>query len=218
MVTAALAAGLTTFAAHAEGPDFLDQQKMAAVKASAIETKSDTDKGKPQAVSAVSTNTIDGMDMQALREVKTGPAAEIDRTVTSSIRADAPTAAVGGGAYSALISKYAAAHGVPVALATAVVRIESNFRPNARGGAGEVGLMQIKPATARAMGYSGSTKGLYDPATNIRFGMKYLGMAHQLGGGDTCGTILRYNAGHGAKRMNKVSSAYCAKVKRYLAS
>ena len=27
-------------------------------------------------------------------------------------------------------------------------------------------------------------------------------MAHKLGGGDTCATILRYNAGHAAKRMN----------------
>jgi hypothetical protein len=27
---------------------------------------------------------------------------------------------------------------------------------------------------------------------------------------------LRYNAGHGAKRMNKVSAAYCARVKRHM--
>jgi soluble lytic murein transglycosylase-like protein len=118
--------------------------------------------------------------------------------------------------YDAIIAKHAARHGVPVALASAVVRVESNYRPNARGQAGEVGLMQIKPATARMMGYSGSAKGLYDPETNIRYGMKYLAKAHQLGGGDTCGTILRYNAGHGAKRMNKISAAYCSKVKRII--
>ncbi|WP_421925878.1 lytic transglycosylase domain-containing protein [Neoaquamicrobium sediminum] len=149
----------------------------------------------------------------------------VDKTTTASIPADkAPRStkatvaakAGKGGSYSAIISKYASQHGVPVALANAVVRIESNYRPNARGRAGEIGLMQIKPATARMMGYSGSAKGLYDPETNIRYGMKYLAKAHQLGGGDTCGTILRYNAGHGAKRMNKVSAAYCAKVKRQL--
>jgi soluble lytic murein transglycosylase-like protein len=66
------------------------------------------------------------------------------------------------------------------------------------------------------LGYSGSTKGLYDPDTNIKWGMKYLAMAHDLGGGSTCGTILKYNAGHGAKRMNPISAAYCAKVKRKL--
>jgi soluble lytic murein transglycosylase-like protein len=114
--------------------------------------------------------------------------------------------------YGSIISKYAKQYGVPVELAHAVVRIESNFNPKARGSAGEIGLMQIKPATARSMGYSGSKKGLYDPETNIRYGMKYLSMAHELGGGETCGTILRYNAGHGAKRMNPVSKRYCGKV------
>ena len=122
------------------------------------------------------------------------------------------------GRYGAIIARHAQANGVPAYLAQAVVRVESNFRPNARGSAGEVGLMQIKPATARMLGYSGSIKGLFDPETNIRFGMKYLGQAHKLGGGDTCGTILRYNAGHGAKRMNPVSSAYCSKVKKLIAS
>jgi len=115
-----------------------------------------------------------------------------------------------------LIAKYAAAEGVPVALAHAVIRVESNYRPNARGRAGEIGLMQIKPATARGMGFTGSAKALYDPATNLRWGMKYLGKAHQLGRGSTCGTILRYNAGHSAKRMNKISAAYCGKVKQVM--
>jgi soluble lytic murein transglycosylase-like protein len=96
------------------------------------------------------------------------------------------------------------------------VRVESNFNPRARGSAGEIGLMQIKPATARMMGYRGGAKGLYDPETNIKFGMKYLAMAHDLGGGTTCGTILKYNAGHGAKRMNPVSKRYCGKVLSYI--
>jgi len=119
--------------------------------------------------------------------------------------------------YTTIVARYAASYGVPASLAHAVIRIESNYRPNMRGGAGEVGLMQIKPATARMMGYSGSVTGLFDPDTNIKFGMKYLAMAHQLSGGETCGTILRYNAGHGAHRMNPVSAAYCSKVKHLLA-
>ncbi|MBY5317006.1 lytic transglycosylase domain-containing protein [Rhizobium leguminosarum] len=123
-----------------------------------------------------------------------------------------PVADVSGNSYSALISKYANQHDVPVALATAVIRIESNFNPNARGSHGEIGLMQIKPATARMMGYSGSAKGLFDPETNIKYGMKYLAAAHDLGGGQTCNTILKYNAGHGATRMNPVSKSYCGKV------
>ena len=83
-------------------------------------------------------------------------------------------------------------------------------------GRGTVGLMQIKPATAKLMGYDGSTTGLFDPETNIKFGMKYLGKARKLGDGTTCGTILKYNAGHAAKRMNPVSRDYCNKVKRHI--
>jgi soluble lytic murein transglycosylase-like protein len=119
--------------------------------------------------------------------------------------------------YTTIVARYASTYGVPASLAHAVISVESNYRPNARGSAGEVGLMQIKPATARAMGYSGSASGLFDPETNIKYGIKYLAMAHQLSGGSTCGTILKYNAGHGARRMNPVSAAYCSKVKARLA-
>jgi len=126
-------------------------------------------------------------------------------------------AVVSKGKFGTLIAKYAKQHGVPYELARAVVQVESTFRPNVTGQAGEIGLMQIKLSTARGMGYKGSRKQLYNPATNLYWGMKYLGRAHQLAGGSTCGTILRYNAGHAAKRMNKVSSNYCRKVKRILA-
>ncbi|CAD7023709.1 lytic transglycosylase [Pseudorhizobium endolithicum] len=132
------------------------------------------------------------------------------KALTASAQAATP--------YSKIIVKYAEEYGVPVDLAHAVVKIESNFDPKARGSAGEVGLMQIKPATARMMGYKGSVKNLYDPETNIQFGMKYLAAAHELGGGKTCGTILKYNAGHGAKRMNPISKRYCGKVQALLAS
>lgn len=160
----------------------------------------------------------EGYSMFPTATARGGEEAGIDRMTTASIAA-APKAkalkATGSG-YEAIIARHAASHGVPVALARAVVRVESNFRANARGSAGEIGLMQIKPSTARMMGYSGGAKGLYDPETNIRWGMKYLAAAHRLGGGDTCGTLLRYNAGHAARRMNKVSAAYCAKVKRHM--
>lgn len=116
-----------------------------------------------------------------------------------------------------MIATHAKANGIPVKLADAVVSVESRYNPRARGKAGEVGLMQIKPATARGMGYKGSVKALFDPDTNLRWGMKYLGKAHELGGGSICRTILKYNAGHFAKRMNKTSSQYCNKVKRLMA-
>ena len=161
-------------------------------------------------------------DQKTSSKSRTAKASEKPVTVVLKARNESSSKAVPGkavpgkGAYSAIINKYAATYGVPARLAHAVIRVESNFRPNARGSAGEIGLMQVKPATARMMGYSGSAKGLYHPETNIKFGMKYLAQAHKLGGGTTCGTILKYNAGHGAKRMNPVSARYCSKVKAYL--
>ncbi|HEU4987620.1 MAG TPA: transglycosylase SLT domain-containing protein [Rhizobiaceae bacterium] len=151
---------------------------------------------------------------------KTTKSAKVDSTVTSSVKASAGKKAAQvatGGEFGSIIARYAAEYGVPAALAHAVIRIESNYRVKARGSAGEIGLMQIKPSTARMLGYSGSVKDLYTPEINIKYGMKYLGMAQELSDGSTCGTILKYNAGHAAKRMNPISAAYCAKVKKHLA-
>jgi len=120
--------------------------------------------------------------------------------------------------YDSLIKAQAVANGVPISLAHAVVHVESNYKPNVRGSAGEIGLMQIKLQTARGMGYRGTAQGLYDPATNIRYGMKYLGQARKLAGGDLCGTILKYNGGHGATRMSKGPLRYCGKVQQLIAS
>jgi len=155
------------------------------------------------------------------REPRGVKVASTDPTVTGSIRATgrAGKASEGGAGalpYHSIVSRYAGEYGVPVSLAHAVIRLESNYRVSARGRAGEIGLMQIKPSTARMMGYGGSAKQLYEPETNIKYGMKYLGEAFKLGGGNTCTAILKYNAGHAAKRMNPVSSAYCEKVKRIL--
>ena len=115
-----------------------------------------------------------------------------------------------------LVGKHARAVGVPVALALAIVRLESNFNPRARGQAGEIGLMQINPVTARGIGYKGSLEALYEPDTNLRWGMKYLAEAQRRGGGTLCGTILKYSAGHYATTMTPSASRYCGKVKSIL--
>jgi soluble lytic murein transglycosylase-like protein len=111
--------------------------------------------------------------------------------------------------YAALIATHAAANGVPMELAQAVVRYESNYNPRVTGRAGEIGLMQIKLQTARGLGYRGSRQGLYDPATNIAWGMKYLGQAHQFASGSECGTLSRYNGGLFTKRLIR---SYCRQV------
>jgi soluble lytic murein transglycosylase-like protein len=58
-----------------------------------------------------------------------------------------------------------------------VAKIESGFDPRALGGVGEVGLMQIRPQTAAMLGYGGDAAGLFEPETNVRFGVAYLARA-----------------------------------------
>ena len=118
--------------------------------------------------------------------------------------------------YHALIASHAAANGVPVRLADAVVRIESRYNPRVSHG-GALGLMQIKPQTARGVGFSGSASELYQPETNIRYGMKYLGQAYRMANGDTCGTVMRYQSGHRATHMSGANRAYCAKARAIIA-
>lgn len=119
--------------------------------------------------------------------------------------------------YRTLIAKHAAENGLPFALGDAVVRVESRYRQEAMNG-GAVGLMQIKPSTARGLGFNGTAKGLMHPETNIKYGMKYLGQAYQMAKGDTCGTVMRYQSGHYAKRINRANLAYCANVRTIVAS
>jgi soluble lytic murein transglycosylase-like protein len=123
-----------------------------------------------------------------------------------------PTAAVADQPpYASIIASHAKANGIPIDLAHAVVRTESGYRPDVTGKAGEIGLMQIKYATAKGIGYRGSRDGLYDPETNIKWGMKYLGEAQRLSGGSECGTLSRYNGGLGRKGLIK---SYCNRVLR----
>ena len=119
---------------------------------------------------------------------------------------------------AAIVDRYASAHGVPAAFARAVVQVESDWNPKLTGAAGEVGLMQIKHETAREMGFQGGRDELYEPDTNVRWGMQYLAGAWRLGGGDLCQAVLRYQGGHGAKTMTGAATAYCKRVRRFMAS
>lgn len=121
-------------------------------------------------------------------------------------------ASAGSDGLRALVARHAAANGVPFSLADAIVRVESRYNPRAAH-AGNYGLMQIRHQTARGVGYSGSAGGLLDAETNARYGMKYLGLAYKLAGGDTCRTIMKYQSGHMAVRMSGANRAYCAKVR-----
>ena len=69
-------------------------------------------------------------------------------------------------AYDEMIARYAKAHGVPAAFVHRIVMRESRYNPRLVHHHC-YGLMQIKHATARSMGYRGDARGLLDPETNL---------------------------------------------------
>lgn len=115
-----------------------------------------------------------------------------------------------------LIEKTAQAHALPPDLLDAVVRVESRYNPHVRN-AGAIGLMQIKLATARGMGFQGDAASLARPDINLHWGAKYLARAYALSGGDTCLTLARYQGGHRVAKLGPAGKAYCAKVRMVLA-
>jgi soluble lytic murein transglycosylase-like protein len=117
-----------------------------------------------------------------------------------------------------IVSRYAEDAGIPDTLVRAVVRVESDWDQSMTGLAGEIGLMQIKPETAHDMGFVEEDEKLYDPDTNIRWGVRYLAEAWRLANGDLCQTILKYNAGHQAVKMTPAVTEYCARVRTLMSS
>jgi soluble lytic murein transglycosylase-like protein len=115
--------------------------------------------------------------------------------------------------YRALIAREAAQQGLAPEIAEAVTAVESGFNPGAVGGAGEIGLMQILPSTARMLGFAGSNADLAAPETNIHFGVLYLARAWRLAGGDLCTAVMKYRAGHGETRFSYLSVNYCSAVR-----
>jgi ribosomal 50S subunit-recycling heat shock protein len=96
-----------------------------------------------------------------------------------------PQIALAGQAeYDALVAKHAKANAVPAALVHRVIVRESRYHPDLVGRGGTIGLMQIKLATARGLGYTGDAEGLRDPETNLTYGVKYLAGAWRAANGD----------------------------------
>jgi soluble lytic murein transglycosylase len=95
-------------------------------------------------------------------------------------------------------------HGVPSLLTYAIMQTESRFNPGATSWAGARGLIQLMPATAETVaqraGLDVQPSQLYDPATNLDLGQRYLaGLTARWGNVDGAPALAipSYNAGPG---------------------
>lgn len=124
----------------------------------------------------------------------------------------------GGTNYEKYFQAAAAAYDVPVDLIKAVAKAESDFDPKAVSRCGAKGVMQLMPATARAMGVTDP----FDPAQNIMGGTKYLRQMLDTFHGDVTKAIAAYNAGPNAVKKNggmlSSQAGYVNKILAYAGS
>jgi soluble lytic murein transglycosylase-like protein len=99
------------------------------------------------------------------------------------------------GNLDSLIAKHAAANGIPESLVRRIIKRESGGRSHVVS-KGNYGIMQIKPATARGMGYRGSAAGLLDADTNMTYAVKYLANAYKVAGGNADRAVALYAGGY----------------------
>lgn len=103
--------------------------------------------------------------------------------------------------YPELVSRYSEQYDLDPYLVTAVINVESNFRPDVVSHKNAIGLMQISEKTGKWAAdklnlENYSSDDLYDPETNIRLGCWYLSTLYNQYG-DMELALAAYNGGSG---------------------
>jgi soluble lytic murein transglycosylase-like protein len=119
--------------------------------------------------------------------------------------------------YHPIIHRVANRYGVDPALVKAIIMAESGYNPRAVSHRGALGLMQIMPRTARALGVADS----FDPEHNITAGVRYFRQLMDTVAEDPALALAAYNAGpERVRRYNgvppyKATRRYIKKVMAY---
>ncbi|NRG31873.1 lytic transglycosylase domain-containing protein [Niallia circulans] len=95
--------------------------------------------------------------------------------------------------FDEMIKAAAEKYNLPEKLISSVIKVESNFNPNATSYAGASGLMQLMPSTATSLG----VQNVFNPLDNIMGGSKYLKQMLDKYNGNVELALAAYNAGPG---------------------
>lgn len=117
-----------------------------------------------------------------------------------------------GATVAQAISAAAARHGLDPAVLEALVQVESGFRSDAVSPAGALGLTQLMPATARALGVADP----FDIWQNVEGGARYLKQQLDRFDGDLSLALAAYNAGPAAVLQYRGIPPY-AETRRFVA-
>lgn len=103
---------------------------------------------------------------------------------------------------SSAILNESEAHEIDPVFVMAIIKTESSFNPLARGSAGEIGLMQLKPDTAQWIAHKfgipwKGQKTLENPKMNVRIGIAYLDYLRDRFDGHANKYLSAYNMGAG---------------------
>lgn len=104
--------------------------------------------------------------------------------------------------YLEMVAESARRHGVPPHILAGMLMQESGFNPSRTGDAGEIGIAQIKPGTARLMGLD--PEAMKDARQGIDAGARYLRYNYDAYGGDSwTEAVSGYNAGHNRSAIKR---------------
>lgn len=106
------------------------------------------------------------------------------------------------------IIRAASRHGLSDEVAFRLVRRESSFRANMVGDAGEIGLTQIKPSTARDLRPGITIGRLFEPDVNLDLGFAYMAQLRERYHGDKWRAATAYNAGMAVADTLRGSTEY----------